>query len=114
MLLFKAMHIMVECFSYILIPFLCISLGHLRRKHRRETGLFLLAFYAMINYTVQVITPLSTIGASLPTTEREFYFAAPTTDSLQLYIVYLIIGMTVNVLAFFVIRYIVTKRLNLE
>lgn len=106
------------CFSSILLPYVCLSLGQLCKKHKVAASV---GFYFSIFIVIQIATSI----ISLPFTLRNiFSFSAqtmkadaavgPIFSAFPSYFISLLMSIVISIAAYCITRYIVARKLNLE
>ncbi len=108
--------IVLSCISCILIPYLCLALGQLFRKHRVACAV---GFYFAIFFTVQIVTGLISMPIIMGNIFKQISSTKDPTGLMgSIYLPSLIIAITLSVIlslvSFLVTRYILRKKLNLE
>lgn len=106
------------CFSGVLLPYLCLSLGQLCKKHRvaAAVGYYFGSFVIIqivtslisLPFTIQKIFTLNLQAKGVESAISSFFTAFPS------YFISLIIYLVTTIIAYCVTRYIVAKKLNLE
>lgn len=104
--------------SGILLPYMCLSLGQLFKKHRVAAAV---GFYFACFFAIQLVSGL----ISLPFTLKQMFrltsyaneleeFVAPLFSAIPTYIINYFLSLALSITSFLVTRYIMGKKLNLE
>ncbi|HKM35079.1 MAG TPA: hypothetical protein VJY54_10110 [Lachnospiraceae bacterium] len=106
------------CLSGILLPYMCLSLGQLFKKHRVAAAV---GFYFGFFFIIQLLTSLFSLPFTL---KRIFNFTtyvneldelvAPAFSTFPTYFISIIVSLALSITSFLVTRYIIGKKLNLE
>lgn len=117
-MIFAFLLLLLGCFSGILLPYMCLSLGQLFKKHRVAAAV---GFYFAAFFVIQLVTSL----ISLPfTLKRMFNFTsyvneldelvAPVFTAFPTYVISIIVSLALSITSYLVTRYMIGKKLNLE